>query len=565
TDEEGRYRLEGVEPGLRMIGATTAEGRSVSHELDVAPGVNGLDLVFERGWPVSGVVLGPTGEPVAEALLVLAGDSRAWSGLDARSDGGGAFRFEDVADGTYWLRAEHPDHATTRLEEPVEVEAPVAGLELRMAAGTRLVGTLSGLEESTARRTEVFARDGTTGFEVASVAADGSFTIPALAPGEWTVMASAPDGRRATEIVSIAAGEREVRVDLSFIDGLTLTGTVLLAGEALTGARLVLRNRDIADSAWGRTDHRGRFEIRGLEPGRYGLVVSRFQDGLHHQEELSLSDDREVLIEIERHRVAGRVVDADGDVAVTDAVVQLRPRGADPALFPTGMLGPGTRSDSTGAFALGNVDAGVYEISALQDGYARLDRQLTVGPGDVEDLVLRLKRTEGALLRVLLPDAAAARSIAVVALDPGSGVPIDGGRFMATTAGDVRLASIPDGRWTLVVSSADAAVAEITVQVPGEAETVQLGPGTRLDVVVPALSGPVVPAATLTLQDPLGPFFRHPGSGELRQRWPIWNGRTTVENLPAGAWIVRVEATDGQRWDETVTVQAGGTQTVEIR
>jgi len=564
SDGDGRYRLEGVEPGQRVVGASAEDGRSTTRELEVIEGTNTLDLVFEPGWPVAGVVVDAAGAPVADALLTLATDSTAWGGLDARSDDRGAFRFEEVREGTYWLRGRHRRYAMTRLEDPLEVAGPVAGVELRLAAGTRVVGTLSGLDEVELRQVVVMAHDARTGMGEGRVSPNGDFVIPALASGEWTVLASTPRGRRVSERVSITSGEEEVRVDLSFGDGFTLTGTVLLAGEPLTGARLVLRNQDIADSAWSRTDHLGRFEAHDLEPGRYGIVVSDFESGLHHQEEVLLLDDEEVLIEIDRYRVSGRVVDARDDRPIVGASIRLQPANVDPALLPTSTRGPGTRSDSSGGFSMGTVAAGDYGLSASKDGYARLDRSLPVGPGDVEDVVLRLEPTDGLEIRVLMPDGRPARQVSVVALDPLSGQPIDGGSLPATSDGDVRLQSLPAGRWTLVVVSGDAAVGEITLSSPGERETLRLGPGTRLEVIVGSLTGPVVPAATLFLQRPTGESFRHPGSGELRGRWSLWNGRATVENLPPGAWIVRVEATDGRRWDETVAVQAGGAQSVEI-
>lgn len=564
SDGDGRYRLEGVEPGQRVVGASAEDGRSTTRELEVIEGTNTLDLVFEPGWPVAGVVVDAAGAPVADALLSLATDSTAWGGLDARSDDRGAFRFEEVREGTYWLRGRHRRYAMTRLEDPLEVAGPVAGVELRLAAGTRVVGTLSGLDEVELRQAVVMAHDARTGMGEGRVSPNGDFVIPALASGEWTVLASTPRGRRVSERVSITSGEEEVRVDLSFGDGFTLTGTVLLAGEPLTGARLVLRNQDIADSAWSRTDHLGRFEAHDLEPGRYGIVVSDFESGLHHQEELLLLDDEEVLIEIDRYRVSGRVVDARDDRPIVGASIRLQPANVDPALLPTSTRGPGTRSDSSGGFSMGSVAAGDYGLSASKDGYARLDRSLPVGPGDVDDVVLRLEPTDGLGIRVLMPDGRPARQVSVVALDPLSGRPIDGGSLPATSDGDIRLQSLPAGRWTLVVASGDAAVGEIALSSPGERETLRLGPGTRLEVIVGSLTGPVVPAATLFLQRPTGESFRHPGSGELRGRWSLWHGRATVENLPPGPWIVRVEATDGRRWDETVAVQAGGVQSVEI-
>ena len=49
TGGEGRYQLEGVETGSRLISATNEERKSATEEIEVGPGVNRLDLRFAAG------------------------------------------------------------------------------------------------------------------------------------------------------------------------------------------------------------------------------------------------------------------------------------------------------------------------------------------------------------------------------------------------------------------------------------------------------------------------------------------------------------------------------------
>ena len=64
-------------------------------------------------------------------------------------------------------------------------------------------------------------------------------------------------------------------------------------------------------SSWATalTGQDGRFSFEDLEDGTYELNVNDFGSGIRHEEEVEISGDTEVFIELRTGRVAGRVVD----------------------------------------------------------------------------------------------------------------------------------------------------------------------------------------------------------------------------------------------------------------
>ena len=149
---------------------------------------------------------------------------------------------------------------------------------------------------------------------VGAVAADGSFALSALPPGEQELEAVAQFWFRHSSGASgqtvVLAGARkkvvvedgktaQVALDLRAYAPATVEGIVTLDGQRPEAARVVLRGRS-ADGQWAAgqfvPDDKGRFVAAGLLPGTYTaeLVVGDLRD--NEGTKLSLPD---VAIELE--------------------------------------------------------------------------------------------------------------------------------------------------------------------------------------------------------------------------------------------------------------------------
>lgn len=220
SDDEGRYQISGLEPGPHTVTAESQEGGpSARASVEIRDGRNRIDLSLPNGIEVSGRVVDARGLPLAGASVSLLGlppTSTAW-GLQADSSADGSFLIRDVPEGTYRLIGQRRGFARAEAPETVQVGGdPVLGLELRLSPGAVLRGKLLGLSPADRDRIEVHVSGETSiSLSPAQVDADGSYRIPDLAPGRWTVLVLLlPRGIVAQETVEIGEGEAEVVLDV---------------------------------------------------------------------------------------------------------------------------------------------------------------------------------------------------------------------------------------------------------------------------------------------------------------------------------------------------------------
>ncbi|HEX6864648.1 MAG TPA: carboxypeptidase-like regulatory domain-containing protein, partial [Thermoanaerobaculia bacterium] len=197
---DGAYRLEGVEPGPQTVYAELEAGRSVSAELEVAPGENPLDLTLEPDdrREVRGRIVGPGGEPVAGAEVY---DSLGGASTSA-ADGSFVLRLKD---GGYRLTADREGYGPA--EGRVTVDGgPVEGIVLRLPRAGSIRGRLLGLSREALADAWVEVR--LTGNTSRKSRADlqGAYLLEGVPPGSWKVSAwsrsQSAEGR-----VELGAGE----------------------------------------------------------------------------------------------------------------------------------------------------------------------------------------------------------------------------------------------------------------------------------------------------------------------------------------------------------------------
>jgi hypothetical protein len=199
ADKEGHYRLQGLADGAHTVKAELDGFVGARQQVSVRPGDNRLDLTLAQGVAVAGQVETAAGDPAfrVELFLEPAGDSAASPPLavpPAVSSTNGAFHWPAIADGHYRLRALMPGWSSSPLA--VEVSGkPVTGLRVRLDAGGTIAGRLLGVDPAELRNVEVRATGADGRDRLGAVAADGSYRIEGLPPGDSTVAASLPGTR----------------------------------------------------------------------------------------------------------------------------------------------------------------------------------------------------------------------------------------------------------------------------------------------------------------------------------------------------------------------------------
>jgi protocatechuate 3,4-dioxygenase beta subunit len=563
TDGDGRYRLEGLAAGKVSIEASHDEHPRVVRDVELTEGVQTLDFTFEGGLRVTGTVVDTSGGPIAGASLRLAPVGRLFGGPEARSSADGSFALEGARDGEYELWADATGYAASNGKTRVTVAGePVSGIEVRLDRGTAVVGQVTGVASDAMSRVRVRVEGaGSFGLSGAAVDHRGQYRIENVAPGSYRVVAERGDsGATAAAEVEVAEGTPEMRADLAFEPGLTLSGRVLQGSQPVDGAMLAIEGVDVDHSGWTDTGRDGSFRLEGLEPGRYRATVRDFATGLAHSETVDVAASREIVLRVPTARVAGIVTDGADRRPLAGVSLELAREGVEldgrlPALTAV--------SDSEGRFEIDGVAEGAWRLQARKSGYATASRAIGVErSGGPESVAIALDPTDGLTLETRLPSGAFPDAVRVAVLD-ASGHAIVGGTYATGEGGRVRLSTVPPGRWRAVVSAEGSAATAVDVVAPGPAVAVALSPATRLQVSVPEL-GSGGGLATLRVAAPDGaPFHELSWTGQPRAEWQVRNGRTEVVSLPPGTWRVTVAAADGRTWQgESTTSPASAAEVV---
>ncbi|HET9768326.1 MAG TPA: carboxypeptidase regulatory-like domain-containing protein, partial [Thermoanaerobaculia bacterium] len=563
TDGEGRYRLEGVEPGPRTLEAQHEELDRAVADLEVRAGENQLDLRLGGGQEVSGRVVGPGGQPVGSASVSLGSPGQlGGSGRGAVTDAGGLFTITGVPDGTYEAMATHADYGDGRAATPLTVAgAPVSGVTIELPVGTTVVGALRGLSMAEVARTQVWAsQQQGPGRRQGTVSYDGRYQIAGLVPGDWSVSGRLQEGgRQAQGRVTIAAGVEEETLDLDFEGGFKLSGRVREDGRAAAGAMVLVRGKDVPGTSTGRTDQTGVYRVENLRPGSYDVEVVVLESGLRGNQAVTLERDHELDFDLRATRVSGRVLEAGSGDPIPGASISVEAVNESAERLP---FRGNVSTDEGGRFSVNVSSDGAWKLGAEKAGYARSETLVDVGRDPVDDVEIRLSPTQGITLQVSRTAGAPPASVFVAVLH-GHGGTLLAQPYSTGEGGRVRLTTVPPGTWEVLVRSEDSGTERVTVTSPGPPVPVLLAPQASLALTVPDLAGEAVTAkATLTGGD--GRPFASINWSTVRREFDVSYGRITLTGLPAGTWKVDVVAPDGRRWSGSAVTAPGATASVEL-
>lgn len=559
SDAEGFYRVEGMSEGRQPIQVFHPDYRRSRSLAVIEPGENRLDLVLAAGMEVAGRVVDSSGKPVARAEVKLTSQERERQQYQAFSGEDGHFSLRSVAAGEYRLQAEAGESGQAEPAGTIRVaQEPVTGLEVVLRTGAALSGRVLGLSPEELSSLGVEARKDGGKTLPGRVNGEGYYEIRGLDVGDWLVRATLWEGQRQAQArVPVEADDRELTRDLEFDRRAILTGRVLFNDEPLAEAVLAVRGERRLHKRSITTGYDGSFRLDDLEPDLYWLGVSHPGKLLSHNQWLELEGDRELEIRLEDATVSGWVREAGSGQAVPSALVTLRPTQG-----PEYLIAAGTEAD--GSFHLLRVQPAAYRLRISANGFETRDQdiQVTAGQG-LAGLEITLNRSQAVRLQVRRASGGVPEMVHLLALAG------DGKAGIAETrkpdeSGWIELATLPAGQWNLLLAGTRTGAAMQPLTVPGNPVQVTLPDAASLQVRVAELAALDL-AATLTLTNASEqPFWTLAPGGQLQQAWSLVGGRATVEGVPAGVWILKVQASNGRVWTGTVTSSGSGEQAVVL-
>ena len=341
-----------------------------------------MTLTLARGATISGTISDATGAPVTSGAVVMLLDSDARHVQFASVAPDGTYSFADLPEGTYHVLVYH----LTSLFNSVAVSvsegqsataaiaavpglvygtvvdpqgAPVAGADVMLVATDPVTGQAHGTHTTTA--------------------GNGTYQIVGCPDGQVT-MTMQKEGLTATSQIVIVVYGAQQPVDLAFVEGYQVSGTVTQEGSGtpIAGAAVYLLSLDtpLAPRLPVESDASGHWSIDRVAAGNYRVIVVAAGYALH-ADRVSLAGDAHLDTALTQNgfRIQGTVIDSVSGLPLADATV---------TLMLDGIACATTQSGTDGRFELARVASGTYTLRIAHGGDVSLVQLPVDGDVSVE-------------------------------------------------------------------------------------------------------------------------------------------------------------------------------------
>jgi RNA polymerase sigma factor (sigma-70 family) len=593
SDDDGSFRLPGLEPGAYKVEATTPElyGESAATvHLGLAETSAPILVEAHSAFFVQGKVVVDESEPCPSGRVELRDDERdAGASANIHPDGSvflralqpGEYLVSVLCDG-YVSGEDYPTIAVTG--------SSVDDLVWRVSPGLTIRGEVLHADGSPVRGVRVLAQvkgsssdpraPTTTSFGHATND-DGAFEVSGLRPGTYVlkpVGTDLPPAQVEPEVQLEAHRDLDgVRIELAPTGTGTIVGNVHDdRGEPVVGA-WVFAVGDKAGAARGQTNETGSFELSRVPPGSPRVFVKDRPPPGQTDEEASTrvslrpgeTVHSDLVVAARTGRIRGRVHDADG-APVSDAFVDVqkesheagrarrtmtwRERWRDPIL-----------TDVDGSFELDELDDGTYTLRAYRKGG---------GEGVLEGVVVGATvtveiATPGVIEGfVAVKGGAPPERFSVRATDEATGVEHVDSFFH--TDGQWSLSEVPAGIYQLEVEASAGTATGAVELAEGEQKT-----GVRLELIetvtvrgklVDLETGAPVPGMRVRIATRSGVVSFGGPTSEDKKEISDMGGHFEIDRAPTGSVRLSVAAVGNSDYPRTmvpITI-AEGTSTQEL-
>jgi hypothetical protein len=553
TDADGRFRYEGLPPERLIFSASHPDFQDATKTVD-AGSESAVDLTLSVGGSIAGTVVERDGRtPLAGAEVSLAeqgGSGMSWRNEAVRADGSGRFRFDHLKEGRFRANARAESGRSPGRDVVLAPDQRIEDVLLQFEGGTRIRGRVTGLPASRLGGLNVFA-SGQDFQSRTTTSDDGAFLVDDAPPGALRLTANTGSlGRSVGKTIEVPEGALELPVEVEFEVGSRLSGRVTRAERGIS-ALWVSAGPDppspSGSRTTGRTDEEGRYELEGLADGAYRLQVSG--ENVSVSRRVTVSGDTTSDVALGSARVSGVVRDAVSGEPLADARIR-----AEKGSEASGMGPSRGFSDSRGYYAIEDLEAGTYKVTAQRDGYQQKTQSVSIADTSAE---ASFSLPRGSALSVSVIDGLTGlplKGLDVVALNSGS-VAFQG-PVQLDASGRGEISALAPGRYAVHFFSAGYAPRVLpAVDVPSPSLSIPMTPGGRVEVRADApIAGKVYTAAgVLSLRSP----WATDGTVTAAPPVTVW-GRFE----PGAYQLVMSSPNSGKSYPFTVT--EGQTTTVQI-
>jgi hypothetical protein len=403
SDAEGKFALKDITPGPYRVTAT-AEGYA-RRSLQVRCGDPGYSLKFalSREAVISGRVAGDDGQPVPGARVILlrtayvGGDKRFMTVGAATPNSDGEFRFDNLADGTYFAVASvptifvptfYPSAIDPSAAAPIRIHGPgeIGGTDIRLrkerafSIHGRLVpgDTVQSVRDFTIRLLPADPRGFSPQFTILDE--KGHFAFPGVLPGTYTLIARKIGTARPSARLKIDIVDTDLEgVELPLSPGIRVVGELAYNDKdphVIPAAQVSLYSLENLEYIRAAVTN-NEFTFTNLPPCLYRVSLQPLPSGAYAKTlrvdghdvpdwtvdlTTSLPHSISIVLGFDAGRVTGFARNASGD-PLANMLVTLVPAGNSALTTPQFAIGT---SDPQGRFMFSGVEPGAYKVFAWE-------------------------------------------------------------------------------------------------------------------------------------------------------------------------------------------------------
>lgn len=295
TEDDGAFRLSGLDPGRWTVTVFHPEYQRLQREVTIRDEEQQLDFQMQTGGEIDGRVVDAAGRPAAGAEVRLAPHPSGPAPTPVATTVDGTFRFSGLTPGRYRLTAKRTQETATRELEVTPTSR--LDVEMHLHVGGSVEGRVLGLTPEQRRQARVVASAPATAPRSVSVSPDGGYRVRDLAPGPWRITAILEDGQTTTRQVEVERGADLRGVDLELGTGYRFTGRILRDGAPVPGAVLSIQRSSVPVGGT-KTGPNGEFTVPSVRRGTYRIVVLDPTTGTTQTMNLSLENDLDLVIDL---------------------------------------------------------------------------------------------------------------------------------------------------------------------------------------------------------------------------------------------------------------------------